>query len=98
MSSRNLSRNSKLILYKTLILPLLPYGTVAGVLLNNDAAFFGVFERKVPHKTFGLVRLRSSSDLYKLLNDINVCSHGSVKNFEWWKMHGRGAYLIGGPM
>ena len=47
-SSRDLSRATKLTLYKALILPMLFYGTEAWTLSSTDA----VFERKVLRKIF----------------------------------------------
>ena len=78
MSNRGLSRTTKLILYKTLILLVLLYGAEAWTLFNTDAAALRVFERKVLRKIFGAVRvgddfrIRFDSELYELLNDIDV--------------------------
>ena len=46
LSSRDLSRATKLTLYKALILPVLFYGAEAWTLSSADAAVLGVFERK----------------------------------------------------
>ena len=51
----DLSRTTKLILYKTLILPVFLYGAEAWTLLSTDAAALRVFERKVLRKIFGPV-------------------------------------------
>ena len=62
LSSRDLSRATKLTLYKILIVPVLPVST--------DAAALGVFERKVLRKIFGPVRvgddyrIRTNRELY----------------------------------
>ena len=80
LSSKDLSRTTKLILYKTLILTVLLYGAEAWTLLSTDAAALRVFEKKVLLKIFGSVRddddfrIRSSSEPYELLNDIDKCS------------------------
>ena len=51
LSSRDLSRTTKLILYKTLILPVLLYGAEeVWTLLSADAAAFTVFERNFIHE------------------------------------------------
>ena len=55
LSNRDLSRTTKLILYQTLILPVLLYGAEARTLLNTDAVAFRVFEKKVPRKIFSPV-------------------------------------------
>ena len=76
--NRDLSRTTKLILYKTLILPVLLYGAEAWTLLSTDVAALRVFERKVLRKIFGPVRvgddfrIRFNSELYELLNDMDV--------------------------
>ena len=46
-------RTTKLILHKTLNLPVLLYGAEASTLLSTDAAALRVFERKVLRKIFG---------------------------------------------
>ena len=56
LSSGDLSRATKLTLYKALMLPVLPYGAEAWTLSNTDAAALGVFERKVLRKIFGPIR------------------------------------------
>ena len=76
LCSRDLSRTTKLILYKTLILSM---GSVAWTLLSTDAAVLRVFEKKALRKIFGLVRVgddfrsRSNSELFDLLNG-KLCS------------------------
>ena len=47
LSSRDLSRTTKLTLYKALVLPVLLYSAEALTLPSTDAAALGVFERKV---------------------------------------------------
>ena len=47
MSSRDLSRATKLALYKALILAVLLYGAETWTLSSTDAAAVGVFERTV---------------------------------------------------
>ena len=78
LGNRDLSRTTKLILYKTLILPVLLYGAETWTLLNNDAVALRVFEKKVLRKIFGSVRvgddfrIRYNSELYELLNDLDI--------------------------
>ena len=74
LSSRDLSRTTKLILYKTLILPVLLYGATARTLLSTDAAA----DFRVLSKVFGTVRvvddlrILHNSGQCKLLNDKDV--------------------------
>ena len=55
LSNRALSRTTKLILYKTLMLSVLLYGALAWAFLGNFAAALRVIKRKVLRKIFGLV-------------------------------------------
>ena len=69
---------TKLITYKTLILPVLLYGATARTLLSTDAAALRIFERKVLRKMFGPVRvvddvrIRYNSELYELFGTVRV--------------------------
>ena len=78
-----------LILYKTLILPLLLYGAEAWTLLSTDAAALRVFVRKVLRRIFGPVRvgddfrIRFNSELYELLNDIDVMQRINIQRLRW---------------
>ena len=78
LSSRDLSRATKLTLYKAVTLPVLLYGAEAWMLSSTDAAAMGVFERKVLRKIFGPVsvgddhRIRINRELNKLFNDMDV--------------------------
>ena len=80
LSNRELSRTTKLILYKTLILP---------VLLSTYATTLRTFERKVLRKLFGPVWvgddfcIRSNNELYELFNDIDVMKHSNIQRLRW---------------
>ena len=50
LSSRDVSRATKLILYKALTLPVIHYGAEAWKLSGTDAAALEVFERKLRYK------------------------------------------------
>ena len=89
LSNRDLSRTTKLILYKTLILPVLLYGAEAWTLLSTDAAALRVFERKVLRKIFAPVqvgddfRIRFNSKPYELLNDTDVVQRINNQRLRW---------------
>ena len=67
------------------MLPMLLYGAQAWILLSTDAAALRVFERKVLRKIFGLVRvgddfrIRFNSELYELLNDIDIVQRINIQ-------------------
>ena len=73
----------------TLILPVILCGAEAWTLLSTDAAALRVFERKVLHKIFGPVRVgndfrnRFNSELYELLNDIDVVQRINIQRLRW---------------
>ena len=79
------SRTTKLILHKTLILPVLVYGAEAWTLLRRDVAALRIFERKVPRKIFDPVRvgddlrIRYNSKLYELLTDMYVVQNINIQ-------------------
>ena len=91
LSSRELSRTTKLILYKMLILPILLYGISAWILLGTDAAALRVFDRGVVRSSVGddfvrvgdNFRIRSNSELYELLNDIDVVQRVNIQRMRW---------------
>ena len=85
LSNRDLSRTTKLILYKTLILPVLLYGAEAWTLLSTDAAALRVFERKVLRKTQTLCSVLIFSG----------CA-GSTLSLEWKRILRRDGYLMRG--
>ena len=57
MRSEALSRKTNLPLYKTLILPVLIYGTESRRVSVLDAVALGLIERKFIRKIFGLIRV-----------------------------------------
>ena len=98
LSSRVLTRATKLTLYKALILPVLLYCAQAWALSSTDAAALGVFERTVLRKIFGPVRagddyrIRTNRKLYEHLMTwtllsvlITSGSAGSAMSFGWMK-------------
>ena len=69
-----------------LILPVLFYGAEAWILLSSDAAALRAFERKVLRKIFGpdlrvgdYFRIRSNTELYGLLTDIDVVQRINIQ-------------------
>ena len=79
LSSRDLSRTTKLILCKALIV----------TVLLTDVTALWLFERKVLRKIFGPVcvgdnfRIRYNSELYELLNDMDVVHHINIQRLRW---------------
>ena len=69
---------TSVVLYNMLTIPVLLYNAEACTLLSTDAAALKVFERKVLRKIFDPVRvgddfrIRFNSELYELLNDMDI--------------------------
>jgi len=89
LSSRALSRKTKVTLYKTLIIPVLLYGAEAWTLQKSDELSLGRFERKVLRKIFGPVciegvwRRRFNDELYELYGDMHLCRRLRIQRLRW---------------
>ena len=65
------------------------YGAEAGKLLSIDAVALRTLERKVLCKLFGTGQvsdedhIQSKSELYELLNDIDVEQHINIQRLRW---------------
>ena len=73
--SQILSIKTKIKLYKTLIRPVLAYGSETWVLSKSDEAILGVFERKILRVIFGPTnengewRIKYDNELYTLYKE-----------------------------
>ena len=73
MKSRNISRNIKTLLYKTLIRPVLTYGSETWVLSKQDEYCLSIFEQKILQRIYGPVndggrwQIRTNQELYCLV-------------------------------
>ena len=76
LSRRDLSRATKLTLYKALILLVLLYDAEARTLSSTDAAALGVFKRVGDD-----YRTRSNQELYELFNDLDVAKRINIQRF-----------------
>ncbi|XP_039297987.1 uncharacterized protein LOC120354665 [Nilaparvata lugens] len=76
--SQTLSRKTKLMLYQTIILPVLLYGSETWAQTLADEKMLGVFERKILRRIFGGVqesgawRRRHNEELYRLYQHADV--------------------------
>lgn len=87
--NKAISRQTKITLYKTLILPVLLYGSEAWVLAKADEAVLGVFERKILRKIYGPIcvdgeyRCRMNNELYELFTDIDIVKRIKLQRLRW---------------
>ena len=69
---------------------MLLYGAQARTQFSTDAAALRVFDGKVLHKIFGPVRvgddlrIRFNSELFELLNDIDVVQRINIQRLRWF--------------
>jgi hypothetical protein len=74
----NINRNCKMIIYKTLIKPVLMYGAETWVLSKADELRLGVFERKILRRIHGPIcegaiwRSRYNEELYHLYDETDL--------------------------
>ena len=89
LSSRALSRRTKLSLYKSLILPVLIYGAESWTMTAADEKSLGTFERKILRKIFGPLcvdgeyRRRMNHELYDLFRDVDVVRKIKIQRLRW---------------
>lgn len=89
IKSRLLSRNTKILVYKTLIRPVLTYAAETWVLTKRNERALDVFERKILRRIFGPVldngfwRRRYNNELYTLFNEPNVTAFIKLGRLRW---------------
>lgn len=89
LRSRNISRQTKCKLYKTLIRLVLTYGAETWTLTQNSKKLLGSFESKVLRKIFGATtdqgfwRRRYNHELYQLYNDLNIVGTIKINRLKW---------------
>jgi hypothetical protein len=78
LKTKNINRKYKVIIYKTLIKPVLMYGVEIWVLSKADELCLGVFERKILRRIYGPVwegatwRSRYNEELYHLYDETDL--------------------------
>lgn len=80
---------SQAIAYKTLIKPVLTYGSETWVLTEHDKSRLAVFERKILRKVYGPVkengewRLRYNREIYELYNSPDIVTDIKIGRLRW---------------
>lgn len=89
LRSKNLSRKLKLTLYKTIIKPVLMYGSEAWVMTETTEKRLNVWERKVLRKIFGPVkegdlwRIRTNEEIRLLYNEPDLVTSVKMRRIGW---------------
>ncbi|CAK1591299.1 unnamed protein product [Parnassius mnemosyne] len=89
LRSKLLSRSIKLLLYETLLRPILTYGSECWVLSKKDENSLLVFERKILRRIFGAVmenerwRTRYNHELYQMYDEPNVIKTIKIGRLRW---------------
>lgn len=87
--SRFLSNRTKVTLYKTLVRPVLTYGSEAWATTKNDEERVAVFERRVLRRIYGPTRegdhwrLRKNQELLALYGDVDVVKFIKIGRLRW---------------
>jgi len=77
------------IIYKTLIKPVLMYGVETWVLSKADELYLGVFERKILRRIYGPIcegatwRSRYNEELYCLYDEIDLVTTIRITRLRW---------------
>jgi hypothetical protein len=89
LRAKDTNRKYKVIIYKTLIKPVLMYGAEAWVLSKVDEARLGVFERKILRRIYGPLcegatwRSRHNEELYRLYDEIDLVTAIKISGLRW---------------
>jgi len=88
-SSRLLSRDTKILLYKTLIRPIVSYGAEAWTMIKKDEQVRLVFERKIFRRIYGLKyengewKSRTNRELEEMSKEENIVKWIKGQRINW---------------
>lgn len=86
---RRLSRNAKLLVYKSILRPTVTYGSEAWTLTSECVRMLRVWERKVLRRIYGPVRMgerwriRSNQELQDLYGEKDIVAHIKIGRLRW---------------
>ena len=89
MKSRNISRNIKTLLYKTLIRPVRTYGAETWVLSKKDEHRHSIFEHKILWRIYSPVidggrwQIRANQELYQLCGENDIVKFCKLSRLRW---------------
>jgi len=89
LKAKNINRKYKVIIYKTLIKPVLVYGAETWVLSKADELRLGVSERKILRRMYGLIceeatwRSRYNEELCRLYDETDLVTTVRITRLRW---------------
>jgi hypothetical protein len=89
LKAKNINRKCKVIIYKTLIKPVLMFGAETWVLSKADELCLGVFVRKTLRRFYGPVcegatwRSRYNKELYRLYDETDLVTTVRITGLRW---------------
>jgi hypothetical protein len=89
LKAKDINRKYKVIIYKTLIKPVLMYGAEAWLLSKADETRLGFFERKILRRIYGplcegaMWRSRYKEELYRLYDEIDLVTAIRISRLRW---------------
>jgi hypothetical protein len=89
LKAKDINRKYKVVIYKTLIKPVLMYGAEAWILSRVDEARLGVFERKILRRIYGPLcegttwRSRYNEELYHLYDKTELVRAIRISKLRW---------------
>jgi len=89
LKAKNINREHKVAMYKTLIKPVMMYGTETWVLSKVDELRLGVFERKILRRICGPIceeavwRSRYNEELYHLYDEADLVTTIKITRLRW---------------
>jgi hypothetical protein len=87
--STQIHRNNKIRLHKTLIKPILNYGSATWTLTQTTEQMLNTFERKILRRIYGPIQEggrwhpRWNNELYTLYNDLSTVEDIKIRRLEW---------------
>jgi hypothetical protein len=86
--AKNINRKHKVIIYKTLIKPVLMYGAETWVMSRADELRLGIFDRKILRRTHGPISEEATwrsryNELYRLCDEIDLVTTIKITRLRW---------------